>query len=514
MADFDIIIVGCGPGGAVAARTSQILGLNSIIIERGMNPGDKNVSGCALSPKLWRDFDIMEQMNLPHRIAKMVTIHFVGEDNIEKTSISFSPPSSDQMAYKKSMEFLTVNVYRSDFDQWLAQLAVKEGATLKTSSLMVDLLRDNHKNLKGIILEDGTEITGKMILGADGVLSTVAKVSGLREKWRPDQLAWMVHYDYMGTKDKIDRVIGTNALHYWYSATFPVGYTFFNLEGFHVGLGGILSMANKNYDPQLLLNKLLNVEGVKRQIELIGGEPREYQAHMFPMITDWENIYTDNILLIGDAAGIACPLEAEGVYYAMLSGQIAAQVAAKAIEKGNFSKNFLKLYDIALRNSHIGEEFQIGPPISKFVQNLAFNYEAGKWIVPFFNDTLYGLCNVADAHVTNARLLESRISPYFSDFFKALSEDISPMVDKILMEKPTKGSFLIENIMGKIGSKVLPILARYLAQKSMNYHPGTLKYIVENFLIPFYQARPKHYPYKKFLYKNRLEDLGNLTDVD
>ena len=45
MAEFDVIVVGGGPGGSIAARTAQKLGLNSIIVERGITPGDKNVSG-------------------------------------------------------------------------------------------------------------------------------------------------------------------------------------------------------------------------------------------------------------------------------------------------------------------------------------------------------------------------------------------------------------------------------------------------------------------------------------
>jgi flavin-dependent dehydrogenase len=514
MVDFDVIIVGGGPGGSVAARTAQKLALNSIIIERGINPGDKNVSGCALSPKLWRDFDFMKQFNLPHRIAKMVTIHFVGEDNVEKTNISFSPSVSEAESYEESREFLTMNVYRSDFDQWLAELAIKEGAELKTSSLVTDLLRDGTNIIKGVILEDGTEITGKIIIGADGVLSTIAKVSGLRTKWKPDQLVWMAHYDYNAKQDNIDRVIGNNALHYWFSATFPVAYSFFNLEGFHVGLGGILSMVNKNYDPHKLLEKLLSVEGVRRQIELVDGEPREYQAHMFPMITDWENIYTDNVMLVGDAAGIACPLEAEGVYYAMLSGQIAAQVAEKAIKKGNLSRQYLRLYDIALRNSHIGEEFQIGPSVNRFVQDLAFNYEAGKWIVPFFNDAIYGLCNVAEAHITNARILEFRLQRYYSMFYRAIIDDISPMVDTVLSKKPDPSLTVFEKLGRKIGSKILPSFARFFARNFGEYRPGTLKYVLENLVNPFYKARQTNYLHRKVLYKNKLEDLGKLTDVD
>ncbi len=500
MAEFDVIIVGGGPGGSIAARTSQVLGLNSIIVERGISPGDKNVSGCALSPKVWRDFDFMETFDLPYRIAKMATIHFVDTDNVEKTSLSFSQSSSKKYGYEKSLEFLTINVYRGELDQWFANLAVKEGATLKTSSLMTDLLRDDQGKVKGIILEDGTEITGKIVIGADGVISTVAKVSGLREKWRPDQLAWMVNYDYSAEKEKIDLAIGNNALHYWYSALFPVGYTFFNIDGFHVGLGSILSMVNKNYDPHILLKKLLDVEGIKRQIQLVEGKPREYQAHMFPMITDWEKIYTDNIMLIGDAAGLACPFEAEGVYYAMLSGQIAAEVAADAIKKGDLTKQFLQRYDIALRQSHIGEEFEIGPAVSKFVQDLAFNYKPGKWIVPFLNELLYGICNVSEAHITNARILEARLQKYFPFLLDAVIQDFSPMLDAILGDLSMKSPKALDKVLKKIGSKILPIFARIIGKKSMIYKEELLSYITQYFLKPLLEARIP-------LVNQRVEDL-------
>ena len=510
MTEFDVIVVGAGPGGSIAARTSQLLGLNSIVIERGITPGDKNVSGCALSPKLWRDFDFMEQMNLPYRSAKMATIHFVNEQNIEKSNISFSPPDSKEYNYEKSMEFLTINVYRSDFDQWLAKLATKEGAELRTSSLMSDLLYDNNNKIQGIILDDGTEITGKIIIGADGVVSTVAKVSGLRKKWNPDQLAWMVHYDYQADKENIDKVIGNNALHYWYSASFPVGYSFFNLEGYHIGLGSIISHVNKNYAPDILLKKLLEVEGIKRQIELTNGERREYQAHMFPMIRDWENIYTDNIMLIGDAAGIACPFEAEGVYYAMLSGQIAAQVAEKSIKKNNTSKRFLKLYDIALRNSYIGEEFQFGPSINGFVNDIAFNYEAGKWVVPFVNDILYGLCNVAESHISNARNLENRIKKYYRPLYNAIINDFSPMVDAVFQPQVRKSISIIDEPLKRVGIKTLPILALIIGKNLTNYQPETLRYLSQYFLKPLLKARKVNYPKIQVKYKNKLEDLGKL----
>ncbi|MHA1579271.1 MAG: NAD(P)/FAD-dependent oxidoreductase [Candidatus Freyarchaeota archaeon] len=50
-------------------------------------------------------------------------------------------------------------------------------------------------------------------------------------------------------------------------------------------------------------------------------------------------------MLVGDAAGFPCPLEAEGIHYAMVSGKIAAEVAAEAVSNGDTSAEGLKLYD-------------------------------------------------------------------------------------------------------------------------------------------------------------------------
>ena len=66
MKKYDLIVVGGGPGGSVAAKTAAESGLKTIFFERGTVPGEKNVSGTGLSPKCFRDFDFMRAMYLPH----------------------------------------------------------------------------------------------------------------------------------------------------------------------------------------------------------------------------------------------------------------------------------------------------------------------------------------------------------------------------------------------------------------------------------------------------------------
>ncbi|MHA2425548.1 MAG: FAD-dependent oxidoreductase, partial [Candidatus Thorarchaeota archaeon] len=61
--NYDVVIVGAGPGGSTAAKEAADKGLKTIFFERGRKPGEKNSSGTGLGPRLWREFDIMKELN-------------------------------------------------------------------------------------------------------------------------------------------------------------------------------------------------------------------------------------------------------------------------------------------------------------------------------------------------------------------------------------------------------------------------------------------------------------------
>lgn len=439
---YDLIIVGGGPAGAMAGYYAARSGLKSLILERAEKPGQKTVSGCGLSPKLWRDFDFMDEIfDIPHRIADMATVHFVDKDNKERSNISFTP--SEQANYEAAKRFLTVNVYRGTFDPWLMNYATAEGAILKTSLCVIDLLRDNEGKVCGVITDSGETFEAPLILGCDGVISIVAQKTGLRERWDPKEACWMVNYDFASTRERIDEIIGGNALHYWYSGSFPTAYTFFNVDGFHFGLGSFFDhVKNKMWTPKSLLKKLYSVESVKRQIKLCNGRPREYQAHILPMIAEPQKTYTDNVLLLGDAAGFLCPFEAEGVYYAMLSGKMAIEIAKRAHDSNDFSQNILSSYEEMWKNSYIGEEFILGTAFSSVVHGLFFNPSTTANLVSTINDLLYGIANVSESHYYNLIHLENRLeihypflkrilNEYAEPFSKVLNQEQKPPIDII-----------------------------------------------------------------------------------
>lgn len=432
MEKYDIIVVGVGPAGSTAAKYAAEAGLKTILFERGRRPGEKNCSGSALSPKVYRDFPYIKKDFETARIAKTAVSHFVNDQLEEEAFLGFSA-SKRLGRYKEARDFLTLNVYRSEFDPYLAELAVNAGAELKNSTLINNIIRDENGKVIGVVDEKGNKYRG-IVIGADGVFSTIAMKSGLRKRWNPDELTLMLTVEYEADKNKIDKIFDDMALHYWFSPAFPVGYSFFHASGIHIGLGLFVNEFKKSL--YTYLTKFLQVKNIKRQIVLVNGVSREFQAHLLTFVKRPKRTWENGLMLIGDAAGFPCPVEAEGIYYAMLSGKFAADTAIEAISSNNF--NTFKSYEVAWKNSPIGEEFEAGPEIYEFIRAGPFSMEASEWIIPFLNDLLYSTFNVADSHIYNLRSITRRIMQYpqiFSFVIKYLMPAIFPITENYIKTK-------------------------------------------------------------------------------
>lgn len=488
MKKYDLIVVGGGPGGSVAAKTACELGLKTIFFERGAVPGEKNVSGTGLSPKCFRDFDFMRQMDLPHeRVATMATLHLSDDDNAETNFFSFTP--SANAPYPEARQYLTRNVYRSELDPWLAGLATEAGAELQTSTKVVEVTRDASGRIDGVRTDRGEEFKADVVIGADGVISTVARSAGIRQKWLPSEVAMILNVDFGAAREDIDAVMGGNALHYWYSSIFPVGYSFFSAEGCHIGLGCYMDWWKKN--PHYYLDKLFELPAVQQQIKLCRAEPREFQNHMVTFLTDPTTTYGDSVMLIGDAAGFACPYEAEGVYYAMYSGMLAAQVAKRALERGDVSKRSLAEYEREWRNSPIGEEFVGGAAIEGFVRGIGFNPDLGRWVVPMINDAMYGLLNVAESHTESTRNLPALLMPYLPKLLAEVQRDLLPL-SLALSRPPSKPPDpRVARLLEAVLPKVLPFIARRMARTENRYAKITTPLVMEHFLKPLVDEKAR-----------------------
>jgi len=445
MTEYDVIVVGAGPGGSIAAKVAAENGLKTVFFERGRKPGEKNASGCGLGPRMWREFPELMKTLTPEvapnlRKAGCVINRYLNKDMKEIALEIYYPTAS--VTYEPAKQFITMNCYRSELDPFLANHAVAAGAELRTSVLIKDLVKDEKGKVIGVQTGKGEKIYGKVIIGGDGVISTVGIKSGLNPRCRPEQITLVPQYDFAADPEKIDKMFGPDGLiadaadACWWGVNIPSAYQVFFGDGFHIGLGSWMGQWTSN--PIHFLNTLVGCKPFQRMIKAIDAKPREVQAHLLPWTQQPVNTYTDNVMLIGDAGGFPCPLEAEGVYPAMETGKLAAETAIKCIADGDTSKQALKLYEENWRKSSVGIEFEGGESLQTLWKHLFFSVQSEEnnmeWFIPLWHELRGGFYDWSEPHIVRMRQILKTFQERLPQAMKFITKYVIPVLSDVMQE--------------------------------------------------------------------------------
>ena len=344
----DCIVVGAGPAGAAAALQLARDGLDVVIFERGKRPGEKNVmSGVLVTRKLHALVaDYRERAPLQRCITEE-TVCILAEDGV------LSLPALRN--YRRlSYTHPGFTVFRSDFDSWFAQEAVNAGAELITATLVEDLMWQDGR-AAGVRTRRG-DLRARVVIGADGVNSTVAEKSGLRSRPQPAEVSLIVRQVLDLPAEQIEERFALQ----------PGEGVILQFNGLVCGPTGV----KKPYYTELYTNRdslsltaeasldvvracgvpLYDVLSARERHPYIarlirGAELREYQAHLIPWggVQDLSCLYGDGVLLAGDA-GKFTTQDGVGSWTAMASGAAAARTVKQACERGDFSEATLAVY--------------------------------------------------------------------------------------------------------------------------------------------------------------------------
>ena len=256
--------------------------------------------------------------------------------------------------YRQSVHPPYFTVFRSQFDAWFAQEAVDAGAELFTATLVEDLLWEDGR-VAGVRTARG-DLRARVVIGADGVNSTVAEKSGLRAPPSPDEASLIVRQILDLPAEVIEERFtlrpGEGVLSLFTGAVSgPNGhkgiyYTemYTNRDSVSMTTEAPLDVLQAcgvpNYD---VLAARERHPHIARLIQ--GATLREYQAHLIPWggVADLDCLYGDGVLLAGDA-GKFMTTEGVGSWPAMASGAAAAQAVKHACEKEDFSRAALAVY--------------------------------------------------------------------------------------------------------------------------------------------------------------------------
>ena len=160
-ADFDIIVVGSGCAGAVAAYVAASTGKSVLVVERGNYAGAKNMTGGRIySHSLKEVFPNFEEEAPLER--KITHERMAVMDPVSSVTIDFTSP---ELAREGADSY---SVLRGPFDQWLAEKAEEAGAEYICGIAVEELLKDESGKVVGIRAGED-EITASVTIVAEGV---------------------------------------------------------------------------------------------------------------------------------------------------------------------------------------------------------------------------------------------------------------------------------------------------------------------------------------------------------
>jgi len=361
--NYQAIVIGAGPAGSSAALTMARAGLDVALVERGTYPGEKNMFGGILHrmtsiEELLPDF--LDSAPLERHISKKGTT-FMTDDasfHVQHETVNF-----DRAPYNGH------TVFRPRFDRWLAEEAVKAGATLINRSTVDDLIRKDGK-ITGVSIQGrGGQLHAPVVIAADGVLSFTAQKAGLRRpKFNADQMAVGVKALIDMPREMIDDRFGLvrdqGFANEFVGCTGGVrggGFLYTNYDSLSIGLVfHLASLRTSGKTPYDLLNAFMEQPQVAKLVR--GGRLQEYSAHVIPeggydMIPE---LYGDGILVAGDAAAMcnATGVNLEGINLASHSGILAGKTVIAAHELKDFSAKTLKQYKTRLDLSWVMKDLK------------------------------------------------------------------------------------------------------------------------------------------------------------
>jgi geranylgeranyl reductase family protein len=307
---YDVIVVGAGPAGSTAARFCAKASLRTLLLEKGRLPRFKPCAGGVTRAALNElDFE------LPKNII---------ERECNGLRACFNDHSND-VRYDSTVAYM---VKRDKFDKKLADMAREAGAELRDSEACRKVTRDS----KGVTVHtDINEYTGNILIGADGFFSKVLKY--LRGGFDKKEMRYCLIADIpMSEKEVTERMgdyveLRFGFVDYGYAWLFP------KRDCISAGIGG-----------KLQHSKALS-QKFKEILKMWGFRPDLRTRGCFlPVSTFNYNVFTERIMLAGDAAGFVDSFSGEGIRFAIISGKIASETAIRCHSKGSFTRKSLRYY--------------------------------------------------------------------------------------------------------------------------------------------------------------------------
>jgi flavin-dependent dehydrogenase len=268
-----------------------------LVLEREKFPREK-VCGDCLNPSSWtilRRLGIADRARqLPHAILHTVEFIAIGG---QKVIVDLASDEESLRAIKRSL-----------FDALVMSRAQDLGAQIHEETTVTALTPAGHGSDWKIETTDGAIFAARVLVGADGRNSTVARLCNLLPRPSRERVAQQAHIPLSAGFGS--RVV-LQFLREGYSGQAPVNDDELNL---------------------CLVGKPSNISALRRWAEQCFGLQKNHSWHTITPLTRIALLPAhDKLFMVGDAARVVEPFTGEGIYYALRSGELAAQAIVKTV---------------------------------------------------------------------------------------------------------------------------------------------------------------------------------------
>lgn len=323
--DYDVIVVGAGPGGSWAAKAAAENGAKVLMLEKDREVGSPVRCGEAIGAAGLRV--VCKPEPLPRGIANEISGAVLVAPNGREVALEF--PSETGYILDRKV-----------FDFELSLRAAAKGVEIRTKAYVAELLR-NGTNGDGAVtgvrvqqLGKNYDVTAKIVIGADGIESRVGRFAGLRTFTKLKDMESCMQVTLANIKIDpryIYLFFGQEVAPGGYLWIFPKSETVANVG---IGISGDFARykSAQRYLQEFIDRRFPKAAAV---YTVVGG------VTCAPTLT---KIVANGLMLVGDAAHQINPMTGGGIVTAMLAGKIAGRVAAEALARGDVSSKNLEPY--------------------------------------------------------------------------------------------------------------------------------------------------------------------------
>lgn len=327
MRTFDVAIIGSGPSGASAALKLAENGVSAVLIEKETLPRYKTCGG---------GFVYKGLRKMPFDVSSVV------EREFNKIDIFFNQ-AGVHLVSEREQPIISM-IMREDFDNLIVEKAKEAGVTLLENHKLKDITFGEE-----IILHTSQgDIKSKFVIAADGALSITAKLAGWEET---RHLIPALEYEVEVSPEDFERL--SQQVRFDFDAV-PQGYGWCFPKKNHLSIG-LASARRTKIDLKKLYKEYLVTLGIENVVS------EDFHGFQIPVTPRTDGYTRKNVFLVGDAAGFADPVTAEGISNAILTGIMAAE---SIIESKCDSVKAAEIYNAKL-NENLLAELKTGAYLAK-----------------------------------------------------------------------------------------------------------------------------------------------------